>query len=264
MQTSIESWRRSSRTTSCSISEGGRGRSTAPTGSSTPSRSTHEAITARTVRPKGGDREYFTKDTWVVRDICEHTPYPFADKQFDYVTCSHVLEDVRDPLWVCSEMRRIAKRGYIEMPSREAESCRGTEPNQVGWSHHRWLVTIDRTRITFLLKYHRIHAHWRLSFPASHLRSLSEERQVQWLFWDDRFDFEEQTIHGVDNIEAQLAAYVQSVRPYQPGCRGHRPRDTPRDIPGRASRPVGQASIGDDRAAAGDVGPFVRTRFRLP
>jgi hypothetical protein len=149
---------------------------------------------------QGGDREFFTKDTWVVRDICEHTPYPFADKQFDYVTCSHVLEDVRDPLWVCSEMRRIAKRGYIEMPSREAESCRGTEPNQVGWSHHRW--------------YHRIHSHWRLSFPSSHLRSLSQERQVQWLFWDDCFDFEELTIHGVDNIEAHLAAYVQTVRPY--------------------------------------------------
>ena len=163
---------------------------------------------------QGGDREHFTKDTWVVRDICDHTPYPFADKQFDYVTCSHVLEDVRDPLWVCAEMRRIAKRGYIEMPSREAETSRGTEPNQVGWSHHRWLATIDGTCITFLMKYHRIHAHWRLSFPESHLRSLSQERQVQWLFWDDWFDVQERTIHGVDNIDGELAGYVQSVRPY--------------------------------------------------
>ncbi len=163
---------------------------------------------------QGGDVEYFTRDRWIVRDICNHTPYPFADKQFDYVICSHVLEDVRDPLWVCAEMRRIAKRGYIEMPSREAETSRGTEPNQVGWSHHRWLATIDGNGIVFMMKYHRIHAHWRLSFPASHLRSLDEERQVQWLFWDDGFDCEERTIHGVENIEAELAAYVQRVRPY--------------------------------------------------
>ena len=163
---------------------------------------------------QGGDREHFTKETWVVRDICDHTPYPFADKQFDYVICSHVLEDVRDPLWVCAEMRRIARRGYIEMPSREAETSRGTEPHQVGWSHHRWLATIDGDCITFLMKYHRIHAHWRLSFPASHLRSLSQERQVQWLFWDNWFEVEERTIHGVDNIDAELAGYVRSVRPY--------------------------------------------------
>jgi SAM-dependent methyltransferase len=163
---------------------------------------------------QGGDREHFTRDTWIVRDICDHAPYPFADKQFDYVICSHVLEDVRDPLWVCQEMRRIARRGYIEMPSREVESSRGTEPNQVGWSHHRWLATIVGNRITFLMKYHRIHAHWRLSFPASHLRTLSEERTVQWLFWEDWFDVEEQTIHGVDEIEMELADYVRRVRPY--------------------------------------------------
>jgi Methyltransferase domain len=163
---------------------------------------------------QGGAVEHFTRDTWVVRDICDHTPYPWADKQFDFVICSHVLEDIRDPLWVCAEMRRIGKRGYIEMPSREAETSRGIEPNQVGWSHHRWLASIDRNRIVFLMKYHRIHSHWRLSLPAAYLRSLDEARQVQWLFWDDWFDVEERTIHGVENIDAELAAYVESVRPY--------------------------------------------------
>jgi hypothetical protein len=163
---------------------------------------------------QGGSREHFTRETWVTRDVCDRAPYPFADKQFDFVICSHVLEDVRDPLWICREMQRIGKRGYIEMPSRIAETCRGTEPNQVGWSHHRWLVTIEGQRITFLMKYHRIHSHWRLSFPARHLRSLSEAQQVQWLFWDDRFEADEQTIHGVDNIESALAAYVAAVRPY--------------------------------------------------
>jgi hypothetical protein len=32
------------------------------------------------------------------------------------VICSHTLEDIRDPLWVCSEMIRIGKAGYIELP----------------------------------------------------------------------------------------------------------------------------------------------------
>src|SRR5688572_5342175 len=116
--------------------------------------------------PQGGTREYFSAETWIQRDICERTPFPFVDKEIDFAICSHTLEDVRDPLWVCSEMIRVAKRGYIEVPSRVAESCRGVESGQVGWSHHRWLIEIRDRRISFLMKYHKIHSHWRLSFPA--------------------------------------------------------------------------------------------------
>src|SRR6187401_3041518 len=45
---------------------------------------------------QGGDVEFFSKDTWVQRDICAREPWPFADKQFDFVICSHTLEDIRD------------------------------------------------------------------------------------------------------------------------------------------------------------------------
>src|SRR5947199_9716526 len=48
---------------------------------------------------QGPEAEAFTKDTWIRRDICAHEPYPFKDKELDFVICSHVLEDVRDPLW---------------------------------------------------------------------------------------------------------------------------------------------------------------------
>ena len=67
-----------------------------------------------------GDRadERFTAETWVRRDICDRAPWPFADGQFDFAICSHTLEDVRDPLWVCSELARVAAAGYIEVPSR--------------------------------------------------------------------------------------------------------------------------------------------------
>lgn len=164
---------------------------------------------------QGGEKEWFTKDTWVQRDICERTPWPFADKQFDFVVCSHTLEDIRDPLWVCSELIRVAKRGYVEVPSRESETCRDQErPGQVGLSHHRWLIDIADQHITFLQKFHLIHTHWRFSFPASHMRSLSPERGVQWLWWQDSFTYAEKTIHGVSGIEAELADYVQRIRPY--------------------------------------------------
>lgn len=73
----------------------------------------------------GDGPERFNKDTWIVHDICSHKPFPFKDKQFDFVFCSHTLEDVKDPMWVCSEIIRIGKRGYIETPSRWIESKSG-------------------------------------------------------------------------------------------------------------------------------------------
>jgi hypothetical protein len=165
---------------------------------------------------QGGDPERFTAATWIQRDLCSREPFPFADKSIDFLTCSHVLEDLRDPLWVCSEMVRVAKRGYLEVPSRLAESSRGIEPGIVGWSHHRWLVEMDGGDVVFRMKYHGIHGHWRYSLPASFVRSLPPERHVQWLFWDDRFDFREETIHGVDAITEELEGFVRRTHPYPP------------------------------------------------
>jgi ubiquinone/menaquinone biosynthesis C-methylase UbiE len=164
---------------------------------------------------QGGSGERFTKDTWIQRDICDRKPWPFADKEFDYVICSHVLEDLRDPLWVCSEIRRVGKRGYIETPSRLAESSRGWGgANIAGLSHHRWLIEQEGSKLTFLMKYHYIHSHWRLSLPASFFRSVDESAKVMPFFWEDTFDFEEKLLFSTADEHAELERFVQSVRPY--------------------------------------------------
>jgi len=41
---------------------------------------------------------------------------PFRDGVFDFVVCSHTLEHVPDPESAISEMCRVAKHGYIEVP----------------------------------------------------------------------------------------------------------------------------------------------------
>lgn len=166
--------------------------------------------------PQGGDVEHFTRASWVTRDICDRTPWPYADKSVDYCTCSHTLEDIRDPLWVCAEMVRVAKAGYIEVPSRLFEQCRGREPGIVGLSHHRWLVEIEGAHVRFLQKYHSIHADYRLSFPASFAAAMTPEQEVTWLFWEGSFTFEEVTIHGVDAQQDELARFVQAHYRHSP------------------------------------------------
>jgi hypothetical protein len=164
--------------------------------------------------PQGGAEEHFSKETWIQRDICDRAPFPFRDKEIDFIVCSHTLEDIRDPIWVCSEMVRVGQRGYIEVPSRAMESCRGIEPGQVGWSHHRWLIDIVGNHIGFMMKHHMIHSHWRYSLPTSYLRHLSQQHQVQWLFWTDMFEYSETIIHGVGNIAIELERFVTMTQPY--------------------------------------------------
>lgn len=164
---------------------------------------------------QGGEKEWFGPATWVRRDICSREPFPFADKSIDFAICSHTLEDIRDPLWVCSELMRVAKRGYIEVPSREWETCRGVErPNLAGLSHHRWLIEIAGNHVRFQMKYHMLHSHWSFSFPAAHARRLRPEQAVQWLWWDKTFECTETIINGLAEQERELTQFVQRVRPY--------------------------------------------------
>ena len=41
---------------------------------------------------------------------------PFKDNSFDFVIASHVLEHSKDPAKFLSEIQRVAKAGYIEVP----------------------------------------------------------------------------------------------------------------------------------------------------
>lgn len=164
--------------------------------------------------PIGGNVECFNAQHWIQRDICDKEPYPFASRELDFVICSHTLEDVRDPLWVCSEMIRIGKAGYIEVPSRVFESCRGHEPGIAGLSHHRWLIDIDGSgsSIQFMQKIHRIHNR-QYSLPNSVAKTLTETQKVQWLFWEDTFCYSETTLHGSDQLD-ELERFVSAIRPY--------------------------------------------------
>jgi SAM-dependent methyltransferase len=70
---------------------------------------------------------------------------PFADKRFDYVYCSHVLEHAEDPIRVCREIMRVGKRGYIETPTLAKDML-------FAWAKglHRWhVVGIGQTLCFF-------------------------------------------------------------------------------------------------------------------
>jgi hypothetical protein len=132
--------------------------------------------------------ERFTEETWVQRDICDHEPYPFENDFFDFAVCTFTLEDLRDPIWVCREMSRIAKAGYIEVPSLLDElmwlnpEVSGGE--WVGHSHHLWLCWLEEGELVFLKKAHSLHANRRVRIPPRWASRLSMDERVLAHFWE--------------------------------------------------------------------------------
>jgi len=105
---------------------------------------------------------YYSEKTWIQQDICARSQWPIEDKKFDFVFCSHTLEDIRDPIWVCQEIMRVGKAGYIETPSRVIESMLGVERlRYCGYSHHHWLCEINESGIEFMFKHAQLHAYSR-------------------------------------------------------------------------------------------------------
>jgi hypothetical protein len=160
--------------------------------------------------------ERFTAKTWVQRDICERTPWPFADGQFDFVVCSHTLEDIRDPVWACAELVRVARAGYIEVPSRLEEQSYGFQGPWAGWGHHRWLIDVEGDRLTFVFKHHVMHARPGDHFPPGFRDRLSDEQRVSTLFWTESFEFGERIFLDGPSLDAYLADFVSARGPGVP------------------------------------------------
>jgi Methyltransferase domain len=160
------------------------------------------------VEGSAGEPERFSAATWVQRDLCDREPWPFADGWFDFAVCSHTLEDVRDPVWVCSELARVARAGYVEVPSRREEQSFGLQGPWTGWGHHHWLcdVQADPSGIEFVFKHHILDGRPELRRPAGGLR---DEERVQTLWWEGDLPARERIFVGDSELDGYLAAVAE-------------------------------------------------------
>jgi hypothetical protein len=92
-------------------------------------------------------------------NICDHDSWgellEYVDKngKFDFVICSHTLEDISNPLLVTQQLTKIAKAGYIAIPSKFIELSKNLKDINFeilvsdnrfrGYMHHRWIFQIE-------------------------------------------------------------------------------------------------------------------------
>ncbi len=159
-------------------------------------------------------KERFSAETWTMLDICERKPWPFDDNYFDFATCSHVLEDIRDPIWVCSELARVAKAGYIEVPSRIIEQSRGVEhPLYAGFYHHRWLIDFEDNKVLFRHKSHSLHSLKKAIVADIGIRKkINSKYGFISLEWRNIFGAEEVLEFDEDKVNEELCAFAEQAR----------------------------------------------------
>jgi hypothetical protein len=119
-------------------------------------------------------------------------------------------------------MARIAKRGYLEVPSRLEEQSWGVEGPYVGWRHHHWLVDVTDSGLEFTFKPHDLHSNPEYHFPAGFHDSMTAEERVSSLWWEGSFSARERIAYfeGGDACYAGFVSEQMSIRGF------HRPQDT--------------------------------------
>lgn len=63
----------------------------------------------------------------------------FEDNEFDFLSSTHTLEDIRDPKFVISQFSRVARAGFIAVPNRKSEFQNVESNSYLGYGHHRWI-----------------------------------------------------------------------------------------------------------------------------
>jgi len=72
--------------------------------------------------------------------------------KWDFVICTHVLEDIRNPDFALRMIQEVADEGFIAMPNKHTELSVVENEHWAGYAHHRWIYSIVDGELRALAK----------------------------------------------------------------------------------------------------------------
>ena len=133
--------------------------------------------------------------------------FPFKDKEFDFVIASHVIEHVEDIDFFIKELQRVAKKGYIEVPTKLEDNLVFENKNDHVWHmdfddvNNKLIITKRTQFIEPILTVSSIK-----KFNKNFRKSLVIE-----LFWEDKIDY---TIQSHDIVNENKVSILSLLRKY--------------------------------------------------
>jgi hypothetical protein len=177
---------------------------------------------------KGWSTIHFSRETWATIDLSSQ-PLPFEDNSVDYVFCSHTLSRLRDPIFLCSEIVRVGRRGFVDFPSKWIECQKNVDAGNLseyysGYINHRWLIDASVNHLVFTPK-------TPLSTIVSYEKTQKTRKYMNspriWsssFFWEREFAVEETPVTSAENVLEDLKQYFTSFDylPYREELKGIR------------------------------------------
>jgi len=121
--------------------------------------------------------------------LVENKTLPFSDNQFDFVYASHVIEHVEDVSFFISEIKRISRQGYIELPSiLEDNLILSTNSSD----DHKWMFKFDDVEKVLLVekKKQLIEPFITHGVLFDSLRKNFRSSLVLELYWENEINYE--------------------------------------------------------------------------
>jgi hypothetical protein len=107
--------------------------------------------------------------------------------KFDFVICTHTLEDINNPQVACRMINQIGKAGFISMPSKYAELTVFEYKYNLpycGYHHHRWIYQIKNN---ILVGFPKMNFHDYVEFVFD--KNAAVHSEIAFL-WENNFNYE--------------------------------------------------------------------------
>ena len=140
-----------------------------------------------------GSQRSGNKKTKITKPIfnADAIDMPFADKDFDFVICSHLLEHVVNPSKVIEEIMRVGKAGYIELPYEGMQKI-------LDFSSHLWYCRKDGEKLIFTAKTNVVFDKEIDKFIKSQKIKWDNDKCIISLNWNNAISYQ---IIGEPNLE---------------------------------------------------------------
>ena len=132
------------------------------------------------------DHSEHHKDRNFVKLKKDSKKLPFEDNEFDFVIASHVIEHVEHIELFISEIQRIAKKGYLELPTKLEDNLCFENRNE-----HKWQVDFDDVEMKILIseRFEFFHPIFSVN-TAQKFREIFRTSLVFELYWEDKINYE--------------------------------------------------------------------------
>tara|TARA_R100001079_G_C4395952_1_gene129334 strand:+ start:133 stop:783 length:651 start_codon:yes stop_codon:yes gene_type:complete len=114
---------------------------------------------------------------------------PFEDGQYDFVIACHITEHMTDPKKFFNELSRIAKRGYIEVPTPFFDNFILGNSNPLPHGHCWWITFDDvKNEIIFKPRYQVVKESIHPK-DTTFLMPFFRDSMITCLYWENKIDF---------------------------------------------------------------------------